>query len=58
MNDAATAEIYTTGDAPNDLPMLTDPDFEGYCVDNAMEKVKSEVGRSVDSPLELLRRFL
>ena len=34
------------------------PDFEGYCVDNAMEKVKSEVGRSVDSPLELLRRFL
>lgn len=58
LSGASPEKIYTTGDAPNDLPMLTDPDFEGYCVDNAMEKVKSEVGRSVDSPLELLRRFI
>lgn len=48
-------KIYTIGDAFNDLDMLIYPAFEGYAVNNAMAGVREAVGRSVDSPLELLR---
>ena len=50
-------KIYTTGDALNDLAMINDPEFEGYCVENGMEEVKA-VSKVIKSPLELLRSAL
>lgn len=51
-------KIYTTGDAGNDLAMLTDPEFEGYCVENAKSDLKEKVGRIIKSPRELMEKFL
>ena len=50
--------VYTTGDSPNDLDMLTYPEFEGYAVENALPVVKDTVGRVVADPLTLLTRLL
>lgn len=50
--------VYTTGDSPNDLDMLTYPDFEGYAVENALPVVRETVGRVVADPLTLLTRLL
>ena len=50
-------KIAAFGDALNDLAMINDPEFEGYCVENGMEEVKA-VSKVIKSPLELLRSAL
>ena len=42
-------KVYTTGDALNDLAMINDPEFEGYCVENGMEEVKA-VSKVIKKP--------
>ena len=58
MLDKKPETIYTTGDAWNDLAMLTRDGFEGYCVATGQPEVIREVGRTVKSPRELMEKFL
>ena len=51
------ARIITTGDSFNDLAMLTDPDFEGYAVENALPDVREAVGHTIPAPIDILRQL-
>ncbi|MCQ2428619.1 MAG: Cof-type HAD-IIB family hydrolase [Clostridia bacterium] len=51
-------KIIATGDAYNDIEMLVCPEIEGYVVENGLESVKEQVGRTVESPITLMRRYL
>ncbi|MCQ2431690.1 MAG: Cof-type HAD-IIB family hydrolase [Clostridia bacterium] len=51
-------KIFTTGDSFNDLDMLICPDFEGYAVENAIEPLRKAVGRTIFSPLTLLKNAM
>jgi len=51
-------KIIATGDAYNDIEMLCHPDIEGYVVENGMDPVKEQVGRTIDSPIGLMKKYL